>query len=330
MRVARERRRDGERHGRNIRRNIFHAVILAEEDVMSLSNVPAEARGDPWLPAPEDEPSLYAPKWVRESHGHPGKVVTLRLPAAPQITSVPGAPPAASSPRNLDLPDDDAVLRRLMQRHAPDPEPAAVQAAGDPVGLALGMVTRLIVAGCAAAAVAMLLIGAIPLPFGLGTAAVSEVTAPAPKKAWPSSDAAVSERTAKVAERVGDLTGANASNAAAVLPAQVATVSMRATPLDATQGRLEAGEVERLVRRGEDYLAQGDLAAARLILGRAAEARDPRAAFSLGATYDPAVHKQLRVVGFKSDIGQARAWYEKAAEYGSAEASRRLAALAER
>jgi TPR repeat protein len=39
------------------------------------------------------------------------------------------------------------------------------------------------------------------------------------------------------------------------------------------------------------------------------------------------VLKALHVVGFRPDIAQARAWYEKAAEYGSAEASRRLAAL---
>jgi TPR repeat protein len=95
----------------------------------------------------------------------------------------------------------------------------------------------------------------------------------------------------------------------------------------ADEWALEPGEVERLVKRGEAYLAQGDIAAARLVLGRAAEAHDARAAFSLAATYDPAVLKQLHAVGFRPDIAQARAWYEKAAEYGSAEASRRLAAL---
>ena len=105
---------------------------------------------------------------------------------------------------------------------------------------------------------------------------------------------------------------------------------MRPTPASANeQWALDRAEVERLIKRGEDYLAQGDIAAARLIIGRAAEAQDPRAAFSLAATYDPTVLKQLRVVGFKPDVAQARAWYEKAAGYGSAEASQRLAALPE-
>jgi hypothetical protein len=304
---------------------ISREVVHAEEGA-SFSNGLAESAGDSWLLVTEGEPSPYAPKWVREGHANPGKVVALRLTAAPQLSPAPGEPPAASFPRNLDLPDDDAVLRRLMQRHSPDPQPAAVQAAGDPVGLALGMVARLMVAGCAAAAVAMLLIGVIPFPVSLGTVVPGETATPAPTKPSPSTDAAASERGPKVADRVSDVTVAN--NVAA--PAHVATVSVRATPVTAPdQGVLDAGEVERLIKRGEDYLAQGDLAAARLILTRAAEARHPRAAYSLAATYDPVVHKQLHVVGLKSDIVQARVWYEKAAEYGSAEASRRLAALAD-
>jgi hypothetical protein len=307
---------------------IFREVVHAEEGA-SFSNGLAESLGDSWSPATEGEPSPYAPKWVREGHANPGKVVALRLTAAPQLSPAPGEPPAASFPRNLDLPDDDAVLRRLMQRHSPDPQPAAVQAAGDPVGVALGMVARLMVAGCAAAAVAMLLIGVIPFPVSLGTVVPGEIAAPAPTKPSPSTDATVSERGPKAADRVVEVTVAN--NVAAPPPAHVATVSVRATPVTAPdQGVLEAGEVERLIKRGEDYLAQGDLAAARLILTRAAAARDPRAAYSLAATYDPVVHKQLHVVGLKSDIAQARVWYEKAAEYGSAEASRRLATLADR
>jgi hypothetical protein len=302
----------------------FREVVRTEEGA-SFSNALAESAGDSWLLA-EEEPSPYAPKWVREGHANPGKVVALRLTAAPQLSPAPGEPPAASFPRNLDLPDDDAVLRRLMQRHSPDPQPAAVQAAGDPVGLALGMVARLMVAGCAAAAIAMLLIGVIPFPVSLGTVVPGEIAAPALTKPSSSTDTAVSERAPKAADRVADVTVVNTVAA----PAHVATVSVRATPVTAPdRGVLEAGEVERLIKRGEDYLAQGDLAAARLILTRAAEARDPRAAYSLAATYDPVVHKQLHVVGLKSDIAQARAWYEKAVEYGSAEASRRLATLAD-
>src|SRR3977135_2706022 len=44
-----------------------------------------------------------------------------------------------------------------------------------------------------------------------------------------------------------------------------------------------------LVRRGQDYLKNGDLAAARLVLRRAVSGDDPQAALALGATFDPLV-----------------------------------------
>jgi hypothetical protein len=93
---------------------------------------------------------------------------------------------------------------------------------------------------------------------------------------------------------------------------------------------LSPDEVGQLIDRGEASFAQGDVAAARLLLERAAEAGDPRAALKLGATYDPTVLRGMNVVGIRPDQEQARAWYERAAEFGSREASQRLSALAER
>ena len=43
--------------------------------------------------------------------------------------------------------------------------------------------------------------------------------------------------------------------------------------------------------------------------------------------YDPIVLKQLGIRGVVPDLAQARSWYEKAKEYGSEEAPRRLQAL---
>jgi TPR repeat protein len=76
-------------------------------------------------------------------------------------------------------------------------------------------------------------------------------------------------------------------------------------------------------------VAQGDIAAARLMLTRAAEAGDARAALALGATYDADVLRKLGVLGVAADASQARAWYAKAAEYGSGEATRRLEQFAQ-
>ena len=70
-----------------------------------------------------------------------------------------------------------------------------------------------------------------------------------------------------------------------------------------------------LLKRGEELISQGDIAAARLMLTRAAEAGDARSALALGATYDPAVLGKLGVLGVAADVAQARAWYGKAAEF---------------
>ena len=84
-----------------------------------------------------------------------------------------------------------------------------------------------------------------------------------------------------------------------------------------------------LVKRSDDLVAQGDIASARLMLTRAAEAGDARAALALGATYDANVLRKLGVIGMAGDAVRARAWYEKAAEYGSGEATRRLEQFAQ-
>jgi len=92
--------------------------------------------------------------------------------------------------------------------------------------------------------------------------------------------------------------------------------------------RLDPNEIASALRRADDLIASGDLAAARLVLRRAANAGDARAAMTLAGTYDPAILEKLGVHGFVPDVAMARAWYEKAKKFGSAEAPRRLELLA--
>jgi len=92
---------------------------------------------------------------------------------------------------------------------------------------------------------------------------------------------------------------------------------------------LDQAEIEMLVKRSEALIAQGDIAAARLMLTRAAEAGDARAALVLAGTFDADILRKLGVLGVAGDAAQARIWYAKAAEYGSGEASRRLEQLAQ-
>jgi hypothetical protein len=88
-------------------------------------------------------------------------------------------------------------------------------------------------------------------------------------------------------------------------------------------------EIAGLLARARTYLAAGDVAAARLVLRRAAERDDPQAALALGGTYDPIVLKRLGIVNFQADPAQAKDWYRRAAQLGSADASLRLEQLAQ-
>ena len=93
------------------------------------------------------------------------------------------------------------------------------------------------------------------------------------------------------------------------------------------QRQLDDEEITVLLKRGKDLIATGDLAAARLMLRKAADANNAEAALALAATYDPSVLRELKVYGFTPDAAMARLWYEKAIELGSPAAPRRLEML---
>jgi TPR repeat protein len=120
-------------------------------------------------------------------------------------------------------------------------------------------------------------------------------------------------------------------------PAQGAGVTMAsvnpAAPPPAASKPVRTVDTEAvrlLLTQGEQFVNTGDLVTARLLFRRAAESGDADGALSLGATYDPGVLAKLGVRGIAPDIEQARTWYEKARDLGSAEAPRRLKLLANR
>src|SRR6185369_17771670 len=89
------------------------------------------------------------------------------------------------------------------------------------------------------------------------------------------------------------------------------TVEARAVPINppappAPVRALDPAEVAMLTKRSEELIGQGDIAAARLMLTRAAEAGDARAALALGATYDSDMLRKLGVIGVAADAAQAR------------------------
>jgi hypothetical protein len=86
-------------------------------------------------------------------------------------------------------------------------------------------------------------------------------------------------------------------------------------------------EMANLMQRAKGFLTSGDLMSARLLLERAAELQNADAALLLAQTYDPEVLGTSDVRNTTPEPAQARAWYQKAAQLGSADAQRRLAQL---
>jgi hypothetical protein len=88
---------------------------------------------------------------------------------------------------------------------------------------------------------------------------------------------------------------------------------------------LDADTLAGLMTRARSLIGIGDIAAARLLLERAAHAKDATAAFLLAQTYDPAVLGSSDARSVIADAAAARDWYQRAASLGSAEARQRLA-----
>jgi hypothetical protein len=116
----------------------------------------------------------------------------------------------------------------------------------------------------------------------------------------------------------------------AAISAEANNVVATRTPIDrnVAGSLLDHRQIEWFVGRGQELLAKGDVVSGRLLLQRAAEAHDARAALALGASYDPATLAELPAYGVPADTSLARNWYLKALEFGSSEAQQRLNLLA--
>lgn len=308
-----------------------------------------------------DEPSPYAPKWVRDAaDARRGRTVERRdtAPGGPEDLDAkdfrrPSMPTASNEPV---LVDRYRLPRSLEPTLMPEPWPVPRMRS------ALGLMARFTVAAAIAALVALFVVGNFPKSwlsagntqkqdspsFGSRFSGQHGLTAEQPKRATaqliPSQEVS---RGAGLSTAVESPTAAQpAASPAAQVPAgptgptqaaaptraqASATVQPQAGPAKSFVIRqIEREEIAELMRRGEAFIATGDFASARLVLQRAAEGGDPRAALTLAGTYDPIVLEKLGIQGFASDIAMARLWYERAKEFGSAEALRRLEMLASR
>jgi hypothetical protein len=151
-----------------------------------------------------------------------------------------------------------------------------------------------------------------PTRAEITTAYQSALQARAPAAATPV--AALPDAASPVAPPVA----ASPVAASPVAPPPVAAPSAR---------RLDADELATLMNRAKGLLAAGDIPSARLLLERAADAQEPSAALLLARTYDPEVLGTQDTRNITPDPAMARLWYQKAAQFGSADAERRLTQL---
>ena len=157
--------------------------------------------------------------------------------------------------------------------------------------------------------------GASAPPAAVGTAPTpAAATPPSPVASTPAP--VVSDPLPVIAEPAAKAAGpADSASVAASAPAP------GPAPSAGTQ------QVDALLARGDDLLATGDVAAARLFYQRAAELGSAAAATAVGQTYDPGVLELLRVRGTRGDAQMATEWYRKAIAAGDRQAEIRLKRL---
>jgi len=106
----------------------------------------------------------------------------------------------------------------------------------------------------------------------------------------------------------------------AQVPEAPASVASPVPPAPPAGPVLSAPEIVALVARADALFGKGDLAAARLLYERAADAGDGQAAVRLGETFDPVFLDHAHLRGVRGDSRTAMSWYRRARDLGAADA----------
>jgi len=129
------------------------------------------------------------------------------------------------------------------------------------------------------------------------------------------------EANSEGAGKSGRSTPPEASPQNSVAPAAVPAVMMpAATPMPPET-------IAALIKRGDELLRIGDIAAARLAYERAATGGSEQAMTALGMTYDPSFLNSINARGIRPDPATAAEWYRKAAALGDTAAAARISQL---
>ena len=239
--------------------------------------------------------------------------------------------PSTSGP-SADPPSDDPIPLFLSElRHEPAPQEPALFVASQRTSI----LTRVVAGGLAVLALAIL--GAV-LNSDVTRALVynSDFTRFLIDKArTPIGGASKNQSADRAADQPATQAASKAPAVRQVLledPARTSDpvlksevpASRAANEAAAPPKTLDAETLAALMTRARSMLTRGDIAAARLLLERAASAQDATAAFLLAQTYDPAVLGVRDTRSITPDPVMARDWYRKAASFGSAPAQQRL------
>jgi hypothetical protein len=281
-----------------------------------------------------DPTVIYAPPWVRERI-----LPVAEPPPRSRSDTVVKMSPEKLKPK---FSGDRAMiaLQRQLAIH-PDLIP-------EPVSKGTAVIRPLLMRFCGVAALAVLVAWGLASYSGVKKTAEIPKTIPAIASNHSNGlDVQPSQLRPTLSPTADALTPIGNSRPVAVVTSDAATVSSVAVTAptnaqavtlapatsqrvdDRRPLRLDSEEIAILIKRGKDLLADGDLAAARLLLRRAAEAGSAEGALTLGTTFDPTVLQRLGAIGAMADLAKARQWYQRAAELGSSAASQQLAGLAD-
>jgi hypothetical protein len=270
-----------------------------------------------------DEALHYAPPWARKQG--------LREPLRPAAALVRSPP----SRWRIGVADDafsgDRAMVKLQRQLALDPN-AVPEPPVDDIQSLWPMALRLCGVAGVAAAVAWLVISLPGTRLLRHDVVHADIQVPPPVADTQKQDPLRMPAAAGLLLQHG-LAEANAAPSpaeampVAVPPPVAPPPSSDAAVTQIVSLPLDSDEIAMLLRRGKDAFSTGDLASARLLLRRAAEAGSAEAALALGATFDPVVLRRLGAIGAAPDAAQARQWYQRAVALGSPTASQPLATL---
>jgi hypothetical protein len=236
-----------------------------------------------------------------------------------------------SSHTNDDFFPDDPVPLFLSGQVEESKRPALRKTKDKGVMSSLPLKTTVLVASAAVIVFSVLAVENPLTLFANAKASLISISAGPLSPSTPAIQAAVEVRTVPVAVKEAPTRDEIAAAFRAAHQSQPEIIRQpppAAQPAAAPPARrLSADELAALMKRAKNLIAVGDIAPARLLLERAADAQEASAALLLAQTYDPVVLGTPDTRSITPDPAMARGWYEKAAKFGSADAQQRLAQM---